>query len=1185
MALREILDKLVNGFFEYENEKLSFSVSKIEASMPSGELYEGTFTLNSISGENVKGEIYSSSMRVVVRNDHFDAAEEEIDYIFDPTGLEAGDIIKGDFHVVSEAGEYHIPFVFSIIHSVIKSSLGNVRNLFHFTNQAQSNWNEAVSLFYSPEFIQVFDGNDRIHLNKYRGLSNLKGNEQSVDEFLVSINKKSPIIYSVEKNVYEFRELTEEIKCELFVHKSTWGYVNLDVSTDCTFIRLAKDVIRNEDFLGNEHLLEFTINDELLHEGDNFGTITIRSSSQEIKVVIIASGRKNTDASKYEKREKNKLLARLMYLYVSFRMKQINVNSWVRESMKVVERMNALDDKNPVSRLYQTQLLIVQDRYNEAGWILEHVEAEMNIQDADEEVYCYYLYLMTLYRRNEDYVNQVSDQIADIVKHKPDDFKLLWPLLYLDEELSRNTARKISLLEKHFNNGCKSPILYIEAYNYFTFNPASFNKITEFEIQIMLFAIKYKHIDSDILKQFMYLAGRYKGYSQRIVDILIAAYNITEDREVVDVLCSILIRANKTDSKYFKWFRLGVENNLRITRLYEYYMYSIPLDYADPLPKTVIMYFGFRNDLGYERLAFMYSNLIRFKKTQMELYETYKENMLVFAVEQIHEEHINANLALIYDDVLFNEMIRPDMAINLSRLLFAYDVYVDNKDIKAVIVLQNQIEEERSYPVINNHAYPVIYNEESVVFFEDAYGRRSVVKNELIHKLMNKTRFIPAIKHYVSENIYFDIFICEGKRHYIVVEDDNVELCREIVESSIVRESYKRDIRMGLVRYYYDNDQVTALDEFIVNIDARKLISKDRAEVINYFVKRGMYDNAYEWVSIYGMEELPAKSCVKICSYIIDKKDRLPDVLLLKITYQAFKMGKYDETTLKYLVANYRGLTKELRDIWRAAREFDIDSYSLMERLLIQMMYTRTTVGEKMEIFESYLKSGANTKVELAFLSYNAYEYFAKDRVVDDSLWGYIISNYRMGEELNDALKLALLKYYAEEEKNRSERVKEMLIDFIKDYLHRNIYFKMFNEFIDLVPELSAYEDKVIIEYRTNPSNRVVLHYILEGMDDDNYHTEEMRDMFGGVFSKEFILFFGENLQYYITEEKNGREQLTFSDSISIADSVGDGTESRYTLLNDMVVSRTLQDNDTLLKLMEEYVEADDFTANIFTVI
>ena len=31
-------------------------------------------------------------------------------------------------------------------------------------------------------------------------------------------------------------------------------------------------------------------------------------------------------------------------------------------------------------------------------------------------------------------------------------------------------------------------------------------------------------------------------------------------------------------------------------------------------------------------------------------------------------------------------------------------------------------------------------------------------------------------------------------------------------------EYYKRDIRMALVRYYYDNDQITALDEFLLNI-------------------------------------------------------------------------------------------------------------------------------------------------------------------------------------------------------------------------------------------------------------------------------------------------------------------------------------------------------------------------------
>ena len=111
-----------------------------------------------------------------------------------------------------------------------------------------------------------------------------------------------------------------------------------------------------------------------------------------------------------------------------------------------------------------------------------------------------------------------------------------------------------------------------------------------------------------------------------------------------------------------------------------------------------------------------------------------------------------------------------------------------------------------------------------------------------------------------------------------------------------------------------------------------------------------------------------------------------------------------------------------------------------------------------------------------------------------------------------------------------------------------------------------------------------MLHYILEnGQDaDETYHTEEMRNMFGGVFTREFILFFGENLQYYITEEQNGKEVLTASDSLSVSDTSDTRIESRYTMLNDMVVSRTVKDENTLLDIMREYVEADAFAHKVF---
>ena len=37
----------------------------------------------------------------------------------------------------------------------------------------------------------------------------------------------------------------------------------------------------------------------------------------------------------------------------------------------------------------------------------------------------------------------------------------------------------------------------------------------------------------------------------------------------------------------------------------------------------------------------------------------------------------------------------------------------------------------------------------------------------------------------------------------------------------------------------------------------------------------------------------------------------------------------------------------------------------------------------------------------------------------------------------------------------------------------------------------------------------------------EGYRQEEMKDMFGGVYAKPFVLFFGEKLQYYISEEND----------------------------------------------------------------
>ena len=86
------------------------------------------------------------------------------------------------------------------------------------------------------------------------------------------------------------------------------------------------------------------------------------------------------------------------------------------------------------------------------------------------------------------------------------------------------------------------------------------------------------------------------------------------------------------------------------------------------------------------------------------------------------------------------------------------------------------------------------------------------------------------------------------------------------------------------------------------------------------------------------------------------------------------------------------------------------------------------------------------------------------------------------------------------------------------------------------------------------------------------------------MFFKEFVLFFGETVQYYITEEKDGEEQLTESGTLQRSDETGDEEESRYRLINDIVVSRALQDRDTMDRLLEEYYRKDFIGGKLFSL-
>ena len=77
-------------------------------------------------------------------------------------------------------------------------------------------------------------------------------------------------------------------------------------------------------------------------------------------------------------------------------------------------------------------------------------------------------------------------------------------------------------------------------------------------------------------------------------------------------------------------------------------------------------------------------------------------------------------------------------------------------------------------------------------------------------------------------------------------------------------------------------------------------------------------------------------------------------------------------------------------------------------------------------------------------------------------------------------------------------------------------------------------------------------------------------------------MFYGEVLQYYIMEEIEGKAQLTESNTIQKSDMGKDSGDSRYNMLNDIAISKTMQDYGTLDELVEEYHKKTYLVEDLF---
>ena len=253
--------------------------------------------------------------------------------------------------------------------------------------------------------------------------------------------------------------------------------------------------------------------------------------------------------------------------------------------------------------------------------------------------------------------------------------------------------------------------------------------------------------------------------------------------------------------------------------------------------------------------------------------------------------------------------------------------------------------------------------------------------------------------------------------------------------------------------------------------------------------------------------------------------------------------------------------------LWKAAGEFQIDTYDLEERILTQMLYTTDYTPYAEQIYDSYYAGGGRDLICMAYLSYFANSYLMQDAVIPSQVFPQIQERYLEGRELNEACELGLLKYLSEKEK-LSDRQLGIVDALLGVYTSKNIYFAFYRKFPAKLIVKYHFYDKYFLEYHTTPGKHVMVHF---RMGENDYQSEDLIEMYDGIFVREFILFFGEMVQYYITEGDGTNMQVIESDCITNNDVIEHEKEGRYVRLNEMLLQVTLGDEEMLKRQMKNY--------------
>ena len=960
--MKELIEKLARGVIEYDVPVLEVSVSEIDKKVHSEKAFRSSFTVFSSNDAMLKGFVYSTNEYIVIEDKTFSGKSQEIHFSVATEYINDGDEVTGEINIVSNGGEVVIPVNIKVESVSYTTSIGELKNLFHFANLVQMNYDEALTIFKTDNFAHIFLQDDFYLLSMYEGLIKSSSINMALEEFLVSANKKQPTRISLSQNQKQYDIVSEDEGDTIIISKENWGYTEIDIIVKDDFISVSKNKITSEDFAGSNYEFAFQIKKDKLHAGNNYGVVEFVTKTQRERLTI--SAKRPSDKNEIN-RHYDVSIRDIYKKYIDFRVRRIDMDKWADDTLDIIERMRSLSDKATFLKLLQAQVCISKGMEKDAAWLLESAAEELfEGGNRDTELYCYYLYVRTIQKRNPEFTSEMIEKIRSIYNTQNNSWRILWILFYLDENYDSNLSIKLARIKEKYLQGMKAPLMYYEAAAIFIQSPELLRVLDGFELQVLNFASREGIISKQLAMQIAEVAMTVKTFNKLLFSILAELYDMYGTKHILSAIVSMLIKGNKTENKYFFWYEEAVNEEIKLTSLYEYFMYSLPEDYNRPLPQLVTLYFGYNSGISNDKLAIVYDNLVKYKKDLEQVYKANQGQMERFASKSLEAGLIDEHYATVYEEALKKAMITGETAKMLPKLLNTYMIVIQQEGIKEVEVVHKETSKTKIYPVHNNKAYVQIYTDNAALIFIDTNGVRYGKSVKFTgKKILDMEEYMDLCYEMNPEDELLILYNADKYLKYRKHPDKAINVLRSLVKLDKVKSQYKVYIEREIISYYSSNYDFDVVDEYLMVVDGMSLLTKSRIKLIELMIMRGLYDRAYEFMGKYGYSNVDPGRVLRCVSKLIQAKEFEKDDLLVDMVMYAYRKGKYNENVLMYLGSYFQGSTKEMYNLWNSCNAYDYSSRSLEENLIASILFTGTQSAHIGKVYEEYQNKGPSEKI------------------------------------------------------------------------------------------------------------------------------------------------------------------------------------------------------------------------------